>query len=133
MDELRFESYERLNTVNLQGLNVGGGSGYAVTAQKAVSKRLSGDIGYADIDKDYGVYASSRFFHAVAFALNGDQYGLGKHPFIHASYKVNPVVTAYGFYTHEIGQETNTLNKQGLNAGISFDLKALVNTNKKVF
>ena len=133
IDNLRFEAYERLNTVNLQGLNVSGAPGYAITLQKAVSKRLSGDIGYADIDKDYSVYFASRFFHAVGFGLNGDQYGLGRHPFIHASYKVNPVITAFGFYTHEVGPELNTLNQQGLNAGLTFNLKALINTEQRVF
>jgi len=133
VDGVRFEMYQRLNTVNLQGLNVAGGSGFAVTLQKSVSNRLSGDVGFAAIDKDYSVYFGDRFFHAVAFALNGDQYGLGKRPFIHASYKVNPVVTAYGFYTHETGQEINTLNKQGVNAGLTFDLKALANTEKRIF
>lgn len=133
VDGVRFEMYQRLNTVNLQGLNVGGGSGFAVTLDKALTPRLSGDVGYADIDKDYSVYFDSRFFHAVGFALNGDQYGLGKRPFVHASYKVNPVVTAYGFYTHEIGQTIVSLNKQGLNVGLNLNLKALVNTSANVF
>jgi hypothetical protein len=133
VDSVRLEAYQRLNTVNLQGLDVAGGSGFAVTLQKAVTNRLSGDIGYADIDKDYSVYFADRFFHAVAFALNGDQYGLGKRPFIHGFYKVNSVVTAYGFYTHEVGAGINTLNKQGLNGGLNFDLKALANTGKRVF
>ena len=133
VDNLRFESYERLNTVNLQGLNVKGGAGYAVALQKTVFKRLSGDIGYADIDKDYSVYFGDRFFHAVGFALNGDQYGLGRHPFIHASYKVNPVITAFGFYTHAVGPEVLTLNEQGLTGGLTFDLKALANTGKRIF
>lgn len=132
-DSVRVEAYERLNTVNLQGLDVGGGSGLAVTLQKTITDRLSGDIGYADIDKNYSVYFGDRFFHAVGFALNGDQYGLGKRPFMHASYKVNPVVAVYGFYTHEIGQTIVSLNKQGLNVGLGFDLKALVNTRKRVF
>jgi hypothetical protein len=112
---------------------VKGGAGYAVALQKTVFKRLSGDIGYADIDKDYSVYFGDRFFHAVGFALNGDQYGLGRHPFIHASYKVNPVITAFGFYTHAVGPEVLTLNEQGLTGGLTFDLKALANTGKRIF
>jgi hypothetical protein len=133
VDAVRFETYQRLNSVNLQGLDVAGGSGFAVTLQKTITDRLSGDIGYADIDKDYSVYLGSRFFHAVGFALNGDQYGLGKRPFVHAAYKVTPVITAYGFYTHAIGPTIVTLNQQGLNAGLNFDLKALANTGKRVF
>lgn len=133
LDSVRLEAYQRLNSVNLQGLNVAGGSGFAVTLAKAITPRLSGDVGYADIDKDYSVYFGSRFFHAVGFSLNGDQYGLGKRPFVHAFYHVNPVITAYGFYTHEVGATIVSLNKQGLNVGMNFDLKALVNTPARIF
>lgn len=144
VDSLRFESYERLNTIVFPGvaqspigpvapLSVKGASGFAVAAQKKFG-RLSGDIGYASIDKDYSVYANSRLYESAAFPLNGDTYGQGNRPFLHASYKIAPGVTAFGFYTHEVGSSrVLTLNQQGLNAGVTFDLKALANTGKRVF
>ena len=89
IDSVRFEGYQRLNTVNLQGLNVEGGSGLAVAAQKRLG-RLSGDAGFASIDRNYAVYADSRFFEAVSFSLVGDSYSDGKRGFVHASYRVNP-------------------------------------------
>ena len=143
-DSVRFEAYERLNSVTFAGLatsaigpipslTVNGASGFAVTINKKVGN-LSGDIGFATIDSDYSVYANSRFFHAVGFPLNGDTYGQGNRPFVHASYKVAPGVTAFGFYTHEVGAtRVLTLNQQGLNAGMTFDFKAMVNKAKLVF
>ena len=96
-DSLRFEAYERLNATTFPGvamspvgpvapLSVGGASGYAVTAGKKLGN-FSGDIGYASIDKNYSVYTGYRFFQAVSFPLNGDAYGEGNRPFIHASCK----------------------------------------------
>ncbi len=42
-------------------------------------------------------------------------------------------MTAFGFYTHILGSDSLTINAQGLNAGLSFDLKALINTERAVF
>jgi hypothetical protein len=144
IDRVRFEAYERLNSITFAGLaqsyigpiaplTVKGASGFAVAFDKKLGK-LSGDIGFATIDSNYSVYANSRSFHAVDFSLNGDTYGLGNRPFAHASYKIAPGVTAFGFYTHEVGStRVPTYNQQGLNAGVTFDLKAMVNTTKHVF
>ncbi len=110
-----------------------GASGFAVAAEKKFG-RLSGDVGYASIDNNYSAYSGSRLLAVARFSLNGDAYGQGKRPFVHASYKIAPGVTAFGFYTHEVGSErVSTLNQQGLNAGVTFDLKAMVNTTKRVF
>lgn len=132
VDEVRVEVYERLNTVTYQGLAIGGGAGFAVTAEKRFHK-LAGDAGFAMIDGDYTVYSGSRYPHAVGFSLNGDTYGQGNRPFVHASYKIAPGVTAFGFYTHALGNTIRTFNQQGLNAGLNFDLKAWANVEKKVF
>ncbi len=144
VDSLRLEAYERLNTTTFPGLvrspigpiaplSVPGASGFAVALQKTLGK-LSGDIGYASIDSDYGVYTGGRFLEVVGFSLNGDTYGLGNRAFAHASYKIAPGVTAFGFYTHEVGgTRVLTLNQQGLNAGVTFDLKAMVNKERLVF
>ena len=77
IDSVRGEVYERPNTVNLQGLNVAGSPGGALVFEKKVS-RLSGDFGYAYIDKGYSALSGHRFFHAVGFGLNGDTYSIGQ-------------------------------------------------------
>jgi hypothetical protein len=144
VDSVRFEAYERLNPKVYPGLaqsmigpipslSVPGASGFAVAAEKRRGK-LSGDVGYASIDGNYSVYTGARFLEAVAFPLNGDSYGQGNRAFVHALYKIAPAVTAFGFYTHEVGSElVRTLNQQGWNAGMTFDLKAMVNTEKLLF
>ena len=144
VDKVRFEAYHRLDATTFAGaaqsplgpiapLSVQGASGFAVAAQKKLG-RLSGDIGYASVDKNYSVYSAGRFFEVVGFSLNGDAYGEGNRPFVHAAYEIAPGVTAFGFYTHEVGSDhIVTLNQQGLNAGVNFDLKAMVNHQKLVF
>jgi hypothetical protein len=144
VDSVRMEGYERLNSKTFAGaaqspigpipsFTVDGASGLAITAQKTVGK-LSGDAGFASVDQDYSVYANSRFFHAVAFPLNGDTFGMGKRAFVHASVKLAPGLSAYGFYTHEVGNERlRTFNQQGLNAGVMFDFKAMANVEKRIF
>jgi hypothetical protein len=144
VDSIRFEGYERLNSAVFPGVaqspigpiasaSLTGASGFAVAAEKKFG-RLSGDVGYASIDNNYSAYSGSRLLAVARFPLNGDAYGQGKRPFVHASYKIAPGVTAFGFYTHEVGSErVITLNQQGLNAGVTFDLKALVNSQKLIF
>jgi hypothetical protein len=144
VDSVRFEAYERLNAAIFAGvaqspigpiapLSLQGASGFAVAAEKKVGN-LSGDIGYASIDKNYSAYSQYRLLAVAGFPLNGDAYGQGNRVFAHASYKIGPGVTAFGFYTHEVGGErVLTLNQQGLNAGVTFDLKAMVNKEKLVF
>ncbi len=133
LDSVRFEGYDRLNSINIQGLNVGGGSGFAVTVDKKLGRRISGDLGFASIDPNYSVYNGSRVIHAFGFSLNGDTYGMGKRPFAHASYKIAPGVTAFGFYTHAVGEKVMNFNQQGLNAGLTFDIKAIANSRKQIF
>lgn len=143
VDKVHLELYQRLNAITFPGvahspvgpvapLSVDGGSGFAVSAEKKAGK-LSGDFGFASIDKDYAVYDGSRFLHAVGFTLNGDTYGLGKRPFVHAAFEVAPGITAFGFYTHAVGSRTQTFNEQGLNAGLNFNFKSMINREKLVF
>jgi len=144
IDSIRVEAYERLNSTSFPGiatsplgpispLSINGASGFAIAASKKIGK-LSGDIGFASVDKDYSVYSGYRFLAAVGFPLNGDAYGTGNRPYAHASYTFAPGMTAFGFYTHQVGDEgVRTFNKQGLNAGVTFDLKAMVNKTKRVF
>ena len=137
VDSVRVETYQRLNTITLQGLPIAGGSGFAVTADKQIGKRFNIDGGFASVDEGYTVYGNSRYLHSSGFTLNGDTYGLGNRPFTHASLKIAPGVTAFGFYTHAVGSGVAArvldLNLQGLNAGLTFDLKAWANLDKKVF
>ncbi len=143
VDKVRLELYQRLNAITFPGvahspvgpvapLIVRGAAGFAVSAEKKVGK-LSGDLGFASIDKDYALYDGSRFLHAVGFTLNGDTYGLGKRPFAHAALEVAPGITAFGYYTHAVGSRAQTFNEQGLNAGVNFNFKAMVNREKLVF
>jgi hypothetical protein len=142
IDSVRFEAYERLNAITFPGgswpygpvapLPVSGGSGFSVALNEKIGK-LSGDLGYADIDQNYSVYANSRFFHAEGFALNGDTIAEGKHPFIHAAYQLAPGVSAVGYYTHGLTSQGFDPNRQGWTAGMSFDLKAMINSEKRIF
>lgn len=142
IDSVRFEAYERLNAITLAGgkwpygvvapLPVGGGSGFSVAVDEKIGK-LRGDLGYADIDQNYSVYANSRFFHAEGFSLNGDTIAEGEHPFVHAAYQLAPGVSAVGFYTHGLTSQGFDPNRQGWAGGMSFDLKAMINREKRVF
>ncbi len=141
IDSMRFEAYERLNTITFAGglwpygvvapLPVRGDSGFAIAFNKKIGK-LSGDVGYSDIDQNYSVYAG-RYFNSVGFALNGDTIGAGKHPFVHASYQVAPGVSAIGYYTHGLTAHGFDINRQGWTTGMNFDIKAMVNKEKRVF
>ena len=132
LDRIRVEGYEMLSHVYLQGDEERQRQGFALVGEKKIGK-LSGDFGFASIDRDYGLYGGSSFAQEVGFSLNGDSYNTGIRIFSHAAYKITPVVTAFGFYTRITGENITDLNTQGLNAGLSFDLKALVNKEKRVF
>jgi hypothetical protein len=132
VDKVRVELYQRVNVITFEGISPAAGSGFAVAAEKGY-RDLKGDAGYASVDTNYaGTYGAERLGVASAFALNGDAYGVGKRVFVHGSYKVNSVVTAFGYYTHAVGPRVLNLNQQGLNAGLNFDLKAMINSKKRV-
>jgi hypothetical protein len=143
IDSVRVEAYERLNSKVFPGLaespvgpipslSVRGASGLAVAAQKSLG-RMSGDVGFASIDSRYSVYSNGRLFEAGSFPLNGDAYGQGNRIFGHASIKIAQGVTAFGFYTHEVGStRVLTFNQQGLSAGVTFNLKSILNSEKRV-
>ena len=142
VDELHVELYQRVNTITFPGvassfmgpiapLPISTGQGFAIFAEKKAGP-VSGDFGYDRVDSHYGVYTNSRFLEDVGFSLNGDSYSTGNRIFGHLSYKLNPVVSVFGFYTHTVSGDFYTYCKQGLNAGLKFDLKALINVEKKV-
>jgi hypothetical protein len=129
-DKVRLEGYEMLSHVFLQGDEERQRQGFAIAGEKKVGK-VSGDFGFASIDRDYGLYAGSSFEQEVGFSLNGDNYNTGIRIFSHLNYKVTSVVTAFGFYTRITGENIPNLDTQGLNAGLSFDLKALANKGSR--
>ena len=132
-DSVRVEAYSRLNDANLQSKIYKGGSGFAVAADRNFGSKVSGDLGFDRVDQNYCVYADSWAACAFHLSLNGDSYTQGKRYFSHVSYKVNPSLTASGFYTHAIGHDIVNFNQQNFNFGLTLDLKALVDTKKRVF
>jgi len=132
VDKVRLEVYERLNRVNLQGDDNRPRQGFALVGQKAIGK-LSGDFGVASIDRDYGLYGGSSFAQEVGFSFNGDNYNVGIRILSHLNFKITPAITAFGFYTRITGDQFANINRQGLNTGLTFDLKALANTSRRVF
>jgi hypothetical protein len=129
-DKVRLEGYEMLSHIYLQGDEERQRQGFALAGEKKIGK-VSGDFGVACIDRDYGLYSGSSFLQEVGFSFNGDNYNTGIRVFTHASYKITPVVTAFGFYTRITGENIYSINTQGLNAGLDFDLKALVNSGER--
>ncbi len=131
-DRVRLEVYERVTRSHFQGSDERARQGFALVGEKKIGK-LSGDFGFASIDRDYGLYSGSSFAQESGFSLNGDNYNTGIRIFSHMQYKITPVVTAFGFYTRITGEQIVSFNTQGLNAGLTFDLKALANSARKVF
>jgi hypothetical protein len=131
-DKVRLEGYQMLSHVFLQGNEERQRQGFALVGEKTIGN-LGGDFGFASIDRDYGLYTGSSFMQEVGFSLNGDTYNTGIRIFSHVNYKLTPSVTAFGFYTRITGAMITNLNAQGLNAGLSFDLKTLFKQEKRIF
>jgi hypothetical protein len=125
----RVELYQRLNDVSLQGFPYSSGSGFAFTGTKTLHKAFTLEGGYASIDQNYTVYSGSSFLSTVAYSLNGDTLGVGNRAFVRANYKLNPFVTLFGFYNHQVNTDYYTVNRQGLNGGLTIDFKSVL-TNK---
>ncbi len=121
-----------LSRASLQGNDERPRQGFALVGEKKLG-RLSGDFGFASIDRSYDLYTGSSFAQEVGFSLDGDNHNTGIRIFSHASVKLTPVITTFGFYTRITGENIANLNTQGLNAGLNFGLKALANTTRKVF
>ncbi len=133
IDSAKLELYQRTNSVAISGIPFAGGSGFAAFARKTLFKKASLEGGYADIDERYAVYGGSIYLATVGFALNGDSYETGKRVFAKSSLKIAPGVTAFGFYTHTVVAPTIGHNLQGLNTGIEFDAKTLINKTRRIF
>ena len=132
LDSFRLEAYEQLSHIYLQGDEEARRQGFALVGEKKIGN-FSGDFGFASMDRNYGLYSGSSLLQEAGFSLNGDSFNTGIRIFSHASYKLTSVVTAFGFYTRITGKMIPNLNAQGLNAGLSFDLKTLANTHTRIF
>ncbi len=128
-DSIRFEAYQRPKVLFVDTDRYNSGNGWAITADKTVRKIISLQAGFADIDTNYDVYSASGNNAIWAFALNGDQYGIGKRPFVRATIKVRPYLSLFGFYTHLVDfnydRDGFIWNRTALNTGIQIDFKKL--------
>ena len=131
VDGARVELYQRVNTVTYPGFVAPGANGWSFTGTKNLSKYLTIEGGYADIDQDYGVYSGVANVAASGFALNGDSYQVGQRFFGRANVKLATGVSLFGFYTHQIHPEQTptefSWTRQNLNLGLQLDFKAMLN------
>ena len=84
VDSILFENYKRTNHNPAYG--------FAVTATKAVTRKVSLNGGYASIDQFYG-------------GLNSDRFHIGNRLFAMATYVISPRFTASAFITRAVGND----------------------------
>jgi hypothetical protein len=84
VDSVLFENYKRTNRNPAYG--------FALTANKALTRKLSVNWGYARIDPFYG-------------GLNSDRFHIGKRLFAGAAYALSSRFTASAFLTRAVGNE----------------------------
>ena len=84
VDSIRFENYKRTNRSSAYG--------FAVSANKALTRKLGVGLGYASIDPRYG-------------GLNSDRFNIGNRVFALASYALSSRFTASAFITRAIGND----------------------------
>jgi len=82
VDTIIFEDYERVHPSTAYG--------FALSLDKAVTRRLSFNGGYASIDSRFG-------------GLNSDRFNIGKRVFLTTTYVVSPRVTASYYITTAVG------------------------------
>jgi hypothetical protein len=132
VDAVRLEAYQRpFDANNVDTDHYSAGSGFAITAEKAFQKRLLLQTGFSDVDYNYDVYAHNGNNSIWAFALNGDQYGMGKRPFVRATVNVTPYFNLFGYFSQVVdynyANDGFVWNKTALNAGVQVDFKKLLN------
>jgi hypothetical protein len=105
IDGVRVELYQRVDAPE--------GHGYAFTADRALSHRVSVNGGFANIDKNNG-------------ALNGDRFGRGKRMFTGGTVTILPELVASVFYTHAVDNAFAVGNADRLDVILTYNvLKAL--------
>lgn len=101
IDSLRFENYERLDFHP--------GYGFAVTAEKRLTKQFTFAGGYAHIDPFYG-------------GLNADRFSFGHRVFVLGSCAITPEFTISTFYNHAVNKNYAGTNRARLEVIFSYDL-----------
>lgn len=84
IDSIVFENYKRTNNNPAYG--------FAVTANKALTRKLALNWGYASIDRFYG-------------GLNADRFHIGDRVFAMATYVLSTRFTASAFLTRAVGND----------------------------
>ena len=75
--------------------------GFALWAEKAVTKKFILNGGYASIDPKFG-------------GLNSDRFNIGNRVFLTTSYVLSPSFTASAFITTGVGNDSVTLPQRTL-------------------
>jgi hypothetical protein len=90
------------------------GAGFAVTADRALSPRVSVSGGYASVDRH------------LEPVINGDRYAVGQRVYSGVAVTIFPELLASAFYTHAFGNDHAIPNNQRLDVLLSYSiLKAL--------
>jgi hypothetical protein len=93
VDSVLFENYRRSNRNPAYG--------FALSLNKALTRKLGLNWGYARIDPFYG-------------GLNSDRFHIGKRPFIGAAYALSSRFTASAFFTRAVGNDAVALPQRTL-------------------
>lgn len=93
VDSILFENYKRTNSRPAYG--------FAVTANKAVTRKIGLNWGYARIDRFYG-------------GLNSDRFHIGNRVFFMTTYTISPRFTASAFITKGVGNGDAVLPQRTL-------------------
>jgi hypothetical protein len=105
VDAVRFEQYQRVEGQR--------DAGVAISAERALTKRLGVSGGFAEIDANYG-------------ALNGDRFGRGSRVFSEARFTVLPELSVSAYYGFAVLNDFAVSNKHRLDVAASYNvLKAL--------
>ena len=100
VDSILFENYKRTNNNPAYG--------FAVTATKAVTRKLSFNGGYASIDQFYG-------------ALNADRFHVGNRAFGMATYVWSPRFNGSVFLTRAVGNDFALVQRTLLNLVFTYN------------
>ena len=100
-DSVIFELYQRTD--------VDPDEGFALTLEKAITRRLSVNGGYASIDSQYG-------------ALNADRFNVGNRGFVMTTYTFSPQLLASFFMTRAVGEDGALPQRTLSNTVVTYNL-----------
>ena len=107
-DEVLLELYQRRRSLPDEG--------FAVTAEKTVTPRMTINGGYASIDPNHG-------------GLNGDRFHIGNRAFAGAVYTLSPSFSITGYVTRAVGDNQPLAQRTMTNVMLTFNaLPALKRT-----